>query len=325
MSTLITTHRTPTDSTAVAQKGLLARHPIAAYFVLAYAGTWIVELPLVLSRNGIGLIPLTLPFLTFAVVFVLSAYTGPTLAAFVMTAATEGRSGVRQLLRRYVQWRVGVQWYLIPFFGYLALNLLAAMPGLGVAPVLHALGQNWLLIFTAYLPAVLTFNLITVLGEEPGWRGFALPRLQQKYGPFWGSMILGTLHGFWHLPVFFLPALGFGKVTPSFFLTWLPAVWATTILFTWLFNSAKGSLLIAFLMHATSDAAVSFVFYTVLGINTVSVAVKARVSLAVLVGLVGAALLVIALTRGRLGYKRVSDREPESSFVEHQSSASAAA
>src|SRR5258708_4624157 len=107
-----------------------------------------------------------------------------------MTRITTGKAGVRLLLRRYVQWRAGIQWYALVIFGYIAFNLLAAAVVLGVGP-LGALAGKWPLIFTLYLPTLFTFNLATSLGEEPGWRGFALPRLELKYGPVGGSVILG--------------------------------------------------------------------------------------------------------------------------------------
>jgi membrane protease YdiL (CAAX protease family) len=271
--------------------------------MLAYAGTWLTLLPVVLSKNGIGLLPYDVPFAVFAVLFILSGLLGPTLSAIVMTGATEGKAGVRRLLRRYMLWRVGVQWWLLVLFGYVALYLLSAVPALGAAP-LSALAQKWPLLFASYLPAVLTFNLVTALGEEPGWRGFALPRLQTQYGPVVGSLILGTLHAGWHLPVFFLPALGFGHFTVSFFVTWIPAVWATTLVWTWIFNNTKGSILIAILLHSAFDAAGSFVFLTLLKINTTDTGITGPISAWQLGLYIAWAVLVLIATRGRLSYKR---------------------
>ena len=276
----------------------LKRHPLVGYFTLACAGTWLTFAPVVLSRSGVGALPYVTPFPVFAVLFVLAGFLGPTLAAFVMTRITTGKAGVRLLLKRYVQWRVGLHWYALALFGYVALNLLVAAAVVGVGP-LGAIGGKWPLIFTLYLPTLFTFNLVTSLGEEPGWRGFALPRLQLKYGPVGGSIILGLLHGLWHLPVFFLPTLGFGH-----FATWIPAILATTILWTWVFNNTRGSLLIAVILHAASDAAGSFALFTLLGVNKMALPVQVQIGYVYLGALIGAALLVIALTRGRLSYRR---------------------
>ena len=292
-------------------KGALARHPIISYFVLAYAGTWLTLAPVLISRSSaLGFLPYSVPFAVFAVLFILSGLTGPTLASFIMTAATEGRPGVGRLLRRYILWRVGPQWYLLVLFGYVALNLLAASFALGLAPWL-TMAHKLPLLLAPYLVNVLSFNLVTALGEEPGWRGFALPRLQRKYGPVGGSLVLGSFHALWHLPIFFIPALGFGSFTPAFFAVWLPAVWATTITWTWIFNNTKGSLLIAILMHSAMDAAGGFALYTVLAASSLSKATQAVIGNADLGLLVGIALLLIVLTRGRLSYHRdTPDPEP---------------
>jgi uncharacterized protein len=91
-------------------QGVLARHPLIFYFILAYAGTWVVTLPFALSANGVGLLPFGIP--NGSVIFVSAVWVvlGPTLAAFIMTGATEGRASIRSLLRRYVLWRVGLRW-----------------------------------------------------------------------------------------------------------------------------------------------------------------------------------------------------------------------
>src|SRR3712207_4392162 len=86
-------------------KQLIIRHPLVAYFVLAFAGFWGVQLPMVLSQDGVGLLPYTVPLLPFMLLFLLSTYAGPLLAAFVVTATESGRAGVRDCLRRCVRWR----------------------------------------------------------------------------------------------------------------------------------------------------------------------------------------------------------------------------
>ena len=111
MSTTTTTSQAATTSSF---KRLMIRHPLLAFFVIAFAGAWLGLLPLVLDTHGFGLVPLTFPDV---VCFILAGLAGPTLASFVMTAVTSGKAGVRQLLRRYVLWRVGIQWYLLVLFG----------------------------------------------------------------------------------------------------------------------------------------------------------------------------------------------------------------
>src|SRR5205814_7707748 len=152
-----------------------------------------------LSRNGVGLLPFTLPVDPFQTI---GALTGPTLAAFIVTAATSGKAGLRQLLRQIVQWRVGVGWYLLALLGFPLTYVGCGIITLGVAslPTLLAL---WSLLFTVYLP-YLVVDLISTMGEEMGWVGYALPNLQQRIAPLLSAVTLGVLWSLWHLPAFFV-------------------------------------------------------------------------------------------------------------------------
>src|ERR671917_516365 len=112
---------------ATPRGGLLARHPLIFYFLMAYAGTWLVSVPVALSANGVGLLPVSIR--EGSVIFVNAAwiFLGPTLAAFIMTGTTEGRAGIRRLLDRYVLWRVGLRWYLVVLIGPPVIILLATI------------------------------------------------------------------------------------------------------------------------------------------------------------------------------------------------------
>src|SRR5690349_908184 len=118
MTTIATTSRPATNSVL---RRLICSHPIVAYFAIAFAGTWALLLPFALSRNenGLGLLPFTLPDIAFIAAFLLSAPAGPALASLAVTAITSGKAGVKKLLRRCVQWRVGIGWYLIAIYGFL--------------------------------------------------------------------------------------------------------------------------------------------------------------------------------------------------------------
>jgi uncharacterized protein len=188
---------------AAPHQGVLARHPLTFYFIIAYAGTWLVTVPVALSANGIGLLPFGIPNGSVIFVSAVWVFLGPTLAAFIMTGATEGRAGIHSLLRRYVLWRVGLRWYLIVLLGPPVIILLVtiALPG--------ALASFRTLAPLAPLPLLVSFPLILIFGgalfEEGGWRGFALPRLQRLHGPLVGTLILGILWTCWPAPV-----LGYG-------------------------------------------------------------------------------------------------------------------
>jgi membrane protease YdiL (CAAX protease family) len=275
-----------------------------SYFILAYAGTWIPLLPVVLSsdKNSLGLFPYTVPFIAVALLFLVGGFAGPTLAAFVMTSHESGRSGVRQLLRRYVQWRAGFQWYLVALFGYPVVLLIGASLVLGATPV-DALLQKWPLLLTAYLPSVLG-GLIITAGEEPGWRGFALPHLQQQRNPVLASVILGVLHAFWHLPAFFIPFFGLGSFTGLRLAILVVGGTASTVLWTWVFNNTKGSLLLAMLVHSASDASVKFVFFTLVAFASMAYTVRQQLTFAQVGVYLACALLVIIFTGGTLSYRK---------------------
>jgi uncharacterized protein len=136
------------------------------------------------------------------------------------------------------------------------------------------------------------------LGEEPGWRGFALPRLQRLDSPLVGSLILGPSWAFWHLPLFWIPAWNFPSTIRNIVMFVIAAT-AFTIVMTWIFNNTKGSLFIAVLVHTSFDTVLAIVNrqFPVPIVNDYGTNVP------VLIGLGLLALVLIALTRGRLGYQ----------------------
>jgi uncharacterized protein len=208
---------------------MVRRFPLIAYFVLAYALTWWVY-PLLIFNPLIGLLGLF----------------GPALAAIIVTAATEGRPGVRALLSRVVRWRVPVPWYLVAVGLPAVLALLAASLSAWFGPAVLRFGQL----------SVLEFVLVVlVLGEELGWRGYALPKLLEKHSALIASLILGVLWGLWHLPTFFIPG------TPQYQLPVIPYLIMTTgysILMSWVFLHTKGSVLIATLFHGSINVSQGF-------------------------------------------------------------------
>ncbi len=167
---------------------VMRHHPLFFYFLIAYAVTWSVGFLFIVLLHH----PPTLGLF-------LTMIAGPTISAFIMTAATEGKAGVSRLLRRYVLWRVGVPWYLLVLIATPVLLLLSILILPGGTAIVRSLVVNYPL---SYL---VTMFLGGPFFEEPGWRGFALPRLQQHIGPVRGSLLLGVLWTFWHLPVFFIP------------------------------------------------------------------------------------------------------------------------
>jgi uncharacterized protein len=283
-------------ASARSQKGLLARSPLLAYFILAFAGAWMSWLPLVLSKNGLGLLPFTPTTGWIYALEVLGSFTGPTLAAFLVTSAIAGKQGVQHLLRRYVQRRGYTRWFLLILFGAPLLMILAASLASRFGGIHDStlITQRWSQLVTMYLPIVALNIPGGPLGEEPGWRGLALPRLQRRYGALVATLILGVLWGLWHLPLFLVKGAD-GPFTLAGFGLFLFGVMTLTIFLTWVFNNTGGSLLIAIVLHATFNANSSLVvllspIFPLLSWN-----------LYLVYG--GCVLLVLLLTKGRLSYK----------------------
>ncbi len=304
MSATTTSHRSAPPPLL---KRLVIDHPLVAFFVLAFVGGWIVLLPTVLFESGFGLIPIPLPAPAVMLFFIPAAMAGPAFAAFVVTRTVEGKEGTRKLLRRRIlRWRVGIHWYLIAIFGVPIVYFVAASLVLGTAP-LEALVEEWQFLFTSYLPKVVMVFLIVSLWEEIGWMGFALPRLQEKYGPLVASVVLGVLWALWHLPAYFnstqvvADKVGLGELDRLLYLVPLLMLLATStrIVMTWLFNVTMGSVIVVTLFHAAfnisnNDLVTAFMpeinsmfanngwIYAVLG---------------------ALAFLLIVFTKGRLSYK----------------------
>jgi uncharacterized protein len=278
-------------------RALLARHPLVSFFVLAYAGTWLFELPYVLSGYGVGLLPTRSPVLLWT--SPVSVFMGPFLAAFVMTGAIEGREGVRRLLRRFVLWRVGFRWYLFAFVGIPVIAVLSVVVIPGVLGSFQGLGALAPLSVLGVFVYVLFLG--GALGEEPGWRGFALPRLQSLHGPLLGSLILGPLWGLWHLPLFFTP---WNELTTFNVVGYVLVTTCLAIMYTWVFNNTKGSVLIAVLLHATFN-------WTTVAVGPLFPApIFEDYGLLTILGGFGAfAVVLVALTRGRLGYQNYRQEE----------------
>jgi membrane protease YdiL (CAAX protease family) len=221
-------------------------------------GGWLVLAPTVLSESGFGLIPINIPAPAVMLFFIPAAMAGPTLAAFVVTGMVEGKEGTPNLLRRRIlRWRVGVQWYLIAIFGTPLVYLVAASFVLGMAP-LEVLIEEWPLIFTSYVPKVVMVFLIVSLWEEIGWMGFALPRLQDRYGPLMATVVLGVMWALWHLPAYFgstqvvADKVGLGELDRLLYLLppYIVLAISTRIVMTWLFNVTMGSVIVVTLFHA---------------------------------------------------------------------------
>jgi uncharacterized protein len=265
-------------------KALIRQHPLPAFFVMAFAFAWLAVTPLIVD--------ITLSVEPFQI---LGALAGPTLAAVIVTAVLDGGPGLSTFFKRYLQWRAGLLWWLFTLFGALvALTLVAA--GLLGATVVTEFFSHFGLILLTYLIALVAGVILGPLWEEPGWRGFALPRLQAQFGPLLGTLILGVLWALWHLPGY----LG-GWMTAGIAALLVSSV-AFSVIMTWVYNHTRGSLLLMILLHSSSNAALS------VGSRVLPTDLPAGLYAFVYGGWIPAltysliAVVIIAATRGSLAY-----------------------
>jgi hypothetical protein len=157
----------------------IRRRPVAAFLALAYASSWTLFLPPLLSETGLGVLPFSLPPQPS---ILLASVLGIAVPAYLVTRIADGWAGTTALRRRYLRWRVGPHWYLLAVLGPAAAVVLGAALWLGLAP-LRRLADDWGVVFTSYLPQAVLIAFLINLWEEGGWSGFLLPRLQQRHGP----------------------------------------------------------------------------------------------------------------------------------------------
>ena len=170
----------------------------------------------------------------------------PFLIGVLVTAIADGRGGLKIFFSRIVRWRVGLKWYAVALLTPPVLYLAAA--GLNVlSGATIATDIQWP-VWSEFITGILIFSFLMIaLGEEPGFRGFALPRLLVGRSALAAGLILGVLHAIWHLPTFFG-----GDVIAI--LSTILIIISGAILNTWLFNHTNGSVLLAMLLHVSIDA-----------------------------------------------------------------------
>ena len=298
MKTTLISSQSPAASKSLRQ--VMQQHPLISYFFMAYAFSWIMSIPCVLAEWGY------LPDPLFNIFFIIKAFAGPFLAAIIMVNITEGKAGAARFRRRFVQMHAGWQWYLFILLVIPALFLLGIILQPGALASFHGLPNNSLVFYLVnyLINFVIIFFFGGPLAEEPGWRGFALPRMQLRFGPLGGALLLGVVWAFWHLPDFLTRAQGGGPGTGwGTFFTNLPIfvllVVALNIVITWVYNHTQGSLFIAILLHASVNTA---------GIlpelfPNPNIPVFTMSNVAMLIAVTVPALLIVFLTRGRLGYQ----------------------
>jgi membrane protease YdiL (CAAX protease family) len=280
-------------------RGLIGRHRLTTFFVLAFGLSWLAWTPYVLSGNGLGVLPFRFPVVLgstqlFAVLP--GAYLGPILAAYVVTRVAEGRAGVRRWAGRLLKWRVNWRWYAGILLGVPLALTVTSLPFAGGWANVHLPAVT---VLVAYLPALVLQMVTTGLAEEPGWRDFALPHLQPRFGALRGTLILGPLWGAWHLPLFLTEWGGWPDVNWVLPVEFIAAAVVLSVIMTWVFNRTGESLPLAMLLHTSVNNFFSVAWpamFPAIDPHLGSMHVQLIASTVI------AAVLLIA-TRGRLGYR----------------------
>lgn len=246
------------DEIMTAVKSILPKpHSLVTFFALSFLISWIVWVPVSLASHDL---------ISFKFDPTLSGSLGaigPSLAALITIAIYDGRTGFLDLFKRLLTWRVRLRWYLIVLLWAPCLSLtVTAISILFGSPRPNYAQPPFVNIFSSLLPALgnvspfifLPFFFLqqlllgSAMGEEPGWRGYALPRMQFQSGAWQASILLGILWGLWHLPLW----LTKGNSAQETFIGWhyLELV-ATSVLFAWVYNNTQGSLFLTLLFHAS--------------------------------------------------------------------------
>jgi len=291
---------TITDTSVQTKESFIQKYPLVSFFALAIGLTWIFMITDALGSHGI------LPFRLSLPLMVVMGYM-PTLAAVIVAKLTKGKEGVRALFHKLLIARVGIGWYGFAVFGFGIVSVAAIMlynlfGGSPVVPILSKDTPPFSGPVAMLFNIALLFVIVGIVnGEELAWRGFALPRLQAKYNALTSSLILGVLWTLFHLPLFFtLTGSSQAGESPIGFLI---STVSLAVLYTWMYNHTRGSVLMAYLFHASANTWTR-VFSIDHGNATVGW---------ILTGLITLAAVIVVLTAGAENLSRTHGRIQEES------------
>jgi membrane protease YdiL (CAAX protease family) len=305
MSASIVTAR-PAQPAAGGLRGTMQRHPIVSYFIIMFAGLWLGYSPLLLSNQGFGILNFTFP-VPAALINLPASLLGPLVAGVVMSWVVGGKEGRREFRKRLFRFKFGAQWYVLAIAGVPVLGVLSVVAVQGFSAAGNFVSQFGSVVVSFLVNAVL-LAVIVNLWEESGQVGFALPYLQSRHGAVLASLIIAPMWALMHLPALFVPDLGVGIVDgPVSFQGVLISMGVLVvyaipvrILATWLFNSVGQSVVLVAVFHASMNAAQGIFGQLVPGYN----------AFYMLGAFAVAGFVLIAVTRGKLGYKTEVEQDP---------------
>ena len=273
-------------------KPFLKQHSLVIGLVLMFLYTWTLDL------SNSGVLPFEIPFPIY-----ITLGWGFIFVSLLMTWLALGKDEMTKLFKRYFLWRVGWKWWMVALFlspalRFAALLLTALLTGVP-ADFSHPMIRDVVPLDAPLLMLVVPWIIFEILtnGEEMGWRGYVLPRLQAKYNALAASLIVGVIWTAWHLPKFF--GTGMNNDQSLFWYTLFTL--AAAVLYTWLYNNTRGSLLMVVLLHATQNTAGMFL--------PVEFAVPGGIERNILILLYVIAAIVVTVTAGAKNLSRTEERQ----------------
>jgi len=213
----------------------------------------------------------------------------PGLVAITLAIVHRRRQGLKELLKPLVQFRRPIKWYFFALFCGSVVSLISFYTYKVLSGKVLALDPPYSLIFIILI--VIPFS---PLWEEIGWRGYALPLLQNKYTPVTASLILGFFWGLWHLPMY-MALSNYGDKRMLFFMIVFIGCFPLSILLSWVYNNTKQSLLLCVLFHAGVDGSVGYFFQNLPNNDLMPLAIVTGLFFSMAAG-------VIIISKGKLGY-----------------------
>ncbi|TWP50786.1 CPBP family intramembrane metalloprotease [Lentzea tibetensis] len=275
------------------------RYPLITFFGLAFGISWLAWMPYILSFDGLGVLHFRYPDLIMGnqlTAILPGAYLGPLTAAFTVTAVTEGRAGLRRWRKRLFQVRAGLGWYALALLGVPVAVVLGTLAMDGAQ---EAMRFPSTMALAVYLPMLVIQFFTTGLAEEPGWRDFALTRLQERHHPLVATTILGAVWMAWHLPLFLTPWAG-PDAGPEAIARFFVLTMSISFVITLVFNRTRQSVPLIMLLHANANNFASIAWSEIFPGD------RADWQWGQALGLCTFALVVIAVSRGRLGLPRAT-------------------
>jgi len=223
-------------------KNIIKKYPLASYFIIAWIITWLLVLPLILTSFGILSVNMNWHFL---------GPLGPTISAIIVVYITAKKEGLKILKDSIIKWRIGIFWVLfsaliMQIFLFLAIILNLVFTGIFIDLSAYLVNEgiaNSISFFMWIWVGAISYGIF----EEIGWRGYALPKLQERYNPLTSTIILAVGWAIWHTPMFFY------RFSIDILFGWLYGLFLGAIVLTFIYNSSGGSTLATILFHISNN------------------------------------------------------------------------